>query len=87
MFENYVELIQVDDQAVELSLWDTAGQEEFDRLRALSYADTHCILLCFAVDSPVSLENAGTRVGLRRDRADGSGWTRYQRTARVSRLS
>jgi Rho family protein len=46
---------------VELSLWDTAGQEEFDRLRALSYADTHVILLCFAVDSPVSLENAGTR--------------------------
>lgn len=45
MFENYVELLQVDDQAVELSLWDTAGepaittgadfagQEEFDRLR------------------------------------------------------
>lgn len=51
----------MDDQAVELSLWDTAGQEEFDRLRALSYADTHVILLCFAVDSPVSLENAGTR--------------------------
>ena len=54
----------MDDQAVELSLWDTAGQEEFDRLRALSYADVNVILLCFAVDSPVSLENAGTRVSL-----------------------
>jgi hypothetical protein len=25
VFENYVELLQIDDQAVELSLWDTAG--------------------------------------------------------------
>jgi len=33
------------------------GQEEFDRLRTLSYADTHVIMLCFAVDSRDSLEN------------------------------
>ena len=39
---------------MELSLWDTAGQEEFDRLRALSYEDTHVIMLCFSVriDAP-----------------------------------
>lgn len=41
--------IQVDDQLVELSLWDTAGQEEFDRLRSLSYAETHVVMLCFSV--------------------------------------
>lgn len=40
-----------------MSLWDTAGQEEFDRLRSLSYDDTHAILLCFSVDSKDSLEN------------------------------
>ncbi|WVQ79810.1 hypothetical protein IAT38_001910 [Cryptococcus sp. DSM 104549] len=57
VFENYVEMIQVDDQVAELSLWDTAGQEDFDRLRSLSYADTHVVLICFSVDSPVSLEN------------------------------
>lgn len=34
---------------MELSLWDTAGQEEFDRLRALSYEDTHVLMLCFSV--------------------------------------
>ncbi|KAJ5111137.1 GTP-binding protein RHO3 [Penicillium argentinense] len=36
---------------MELSLWDTAGQEEFDRLRALSYEDTHVLMLCFSVST------------------------------------
>jgi len=41
--------IFIDNTHVELSLWDTAGQEEFDRLRSLSYDDTHAIMLCFSV--------------------------------------
>ena len=41
--------IFVDGVHLELSLWDTAGQEEFDRLRSLSYDDTHTIMLCFSV--------------------------------------
>ncbi|KIM34289.1 hypothetical protein M408DRAFT_325728 [Serendipita vermifera MAFF 305830] len=61
VFENYVNELVVDDQLVELSLWDTAGQEEFDRLRSLSYAETHVIVLCFSVDNPVSLENVESR--------------------------
>lgn len=61
VFENYVHDIFVDNQAVQLSLWDTAGQEEFDRLRSLSYSDTHTIMLCFSVDSPDSLENVGSK--------------------------
>lgn len=44
-------------QQVELALWDTAGQEDYDRLRPLSYPDTNVILMCFSVDSPDSLEN------------------------------
>ncbi|KAK5073707.1 Rho GTPase [Lithohypha guttulata] len=46
---------------MELSLWDTAGQEEFDRLRSLSYDDTQAIMLCFSVDNRGSLENVSTK--------------------------
>ncbi|KAL9042932.1 MAG: hypothetical protein Q9214_003646 [Letrouitia sp. 1 TL-2023] len=59
--ENYVHDIFVDGVHIELSLWDTAGQEEFDRLRSLSYDDTHTIMLCFSVDSRDSLENVETK--------------------------
>lgn len=30
-------------------MWDTAGQEEFDRLRSLSYDDSQAVMLCFGV--------------------------------------
>eukprot|EP00128_Syssomonas_multiformis_P004722 Colp12_sorted_trinity150504_noHs@10705 len=57
VFENYVADIEVDGKNVELALWDTAGQEDYDRLRPLSYPDTNVILVCFSIDSPDSLEN------------------------------
>ncbi|ROL44891.1 Rho-related GTP-binding protein RhoA-D [Anabarilius grahami] len=57
VFENYIADIEVDSKQVELALWDTAGQEDYDRLRPLSYPDTDVILMCFSIDSPDSLEN------------------------------
>ena len=44
-----------------LSLWDTAGQEDYDRLRPLSYPDADVVLICFSVDSPDSLENVSEK--------------------------
>lgn len=61
VFENYVHDIFVDNVHIELSLWDTAGQEEFDRLRSLSYDDTDLIMLCYSVDSRDSLENVESK--------------------------
>lgn len=40
VFDNYVAELEVEGRQLELALWDTAGQEEFDRLRPLSYPDT-----------------------------------------------
>ena len=57
VFETDVADIEVNGTLVELALWDTAGQEDYDRLRPLSYPDTDVILMCFSIDSPDSLEN------------------------------
>ena len=57
VFENYVPIVEFRGQRIEFALWDTAGQEEYDRLRTLSYPESDVILICFAVDYPVSLAN------------------------------
>ncbi|CAI7623013.1 unnamed protein product [Penicillium pancosmium] len=56
VLENYVAHVEVDGQHVQLALWDTVGHEEYDRLRPF-YADSNAILICFAIDSPDSLDN------------------------------
>jgi len=57
VFETDVADIEVDGTFVELALWDTAGQEDYDRLRPLSYPHTDVILMCFSIDNPDSLAN------------------------------
>ena len=42
---------------MKLNLYDTAGQEDYDRLRPLAYVDTDIFLLCFSVINPNSLDN------------------------------
>ena len=64
VFENYITHTEhkPSGKYVELALWDTAGQEEYDRLRPLSYPDTDLIFVCFAIDCPNSLENVMDKV-------------------------
>ncbi|EPQ58532.1 hypothetical protein GLOTRDRAFT_57589 [Gloeophyllum trabeum ATCC 11539] len=57
VFENYVTQVPYEGKLVELALWDTAGQEEYDRLRPLSYPESDVILIVFSIDFPVSLAN------------------------------
>lgn len=48
--------IWMDGQCVSMSLWDTAGQDEYDNLRSLSYPDTSLPLVMYSVLSPTSFE-------------------------------
>ena len=58
VFENYTKtFIHPDEGEVSLALWDTAGQEEFDKLRPLSYPGSDIVLICFSLVDEQSLEN------------------------------
>lgn len=58
VFDNYAVTVMVADEPHMLLLFDTAGQEDFDRLRPLSYPQTDIFLICFSVTTPASFENA-----------------------------
>lgn len=58
VFDNYAASVMVDGKPISLGLWDTAGQEEYDRLRPLSYPQSDVFLVAFSIDSRTSFENA-----------------------------
>lgn len=70
VFENYTARKKRHDDTILLHLWDTAGlqsrrsigshmnagQEEYDRLRPLSYPGADIVLLCFSTVSQASYD-------------------------------
>ena len=84
VFENLITMIPSPTdptKIIELALWDTAGQEDFDRLRPLSYNDTDVILIVFACNHRPSLMNVQDKV-----RADDHTHPLYEADLYVSVL-
>ncbi|KAK3370603.1 small GTPase superfamily, partial [Podospora didyma] len=57
VFDNYAVTIMVHDEPYTLGLFDTAGQEDYDRLRPLSYPQTDVFLILARIGSLASYEN------------------------------
>jgi Ras-related C3 botulinum toxin substrate 1 len=53
--------VVVDGKAVNLSLWDTAGQDDYNRIRPLNYSQTDVFLVSFSIISPSSFENVKSK--------------------------
>jgi len=88
VFENVAKNATYKGRSVTLRLYDTAGQEEYDRLRPLSYPGTNIVLLCFSVAQRSTYDSISSKwapevrhylprtptilVGLKKDIRDGS---------------
>lgn len=62
VFENYAATVKVDGIMVNLGLWDTAGQEEYNKLRPLAYPNCDVFLITFSVVDPATFVNARKKV-------------------------
>ena len=102
-FDNYSASVMVDGKPISLGLWDTAGQEDYDRLRPLSYPQTDVFLICFSIVSPPSFDNVKAKwypeiehhapnvpiilVGTKLDLREDRGTTEALRTKRMEPVS
>ena len=61
VFDNFTASVLVEGNEIHLGLWDTAGQEDYDRLRPLTYPQTNVVVICFSLVDPVSLKHVSSK--------------------------
>jgi Ras-related C3 botulinum toxin substrate 1 len=57
VFDNYSVNVIYGSQAINLQLWDTAGQEDYKKLRPLSYPGADVFIVGFSIEDKTTLEN------------------------------
>lgn len=60
--DNFVKNVSLsEEKSISLALWDTAGQEDYDTIRPLSYKGSNLIILCYTIENKKNLENISTK--------------------------
>jgi len=57
VFDNFSKNVSHDGNLIRLDLYDTAGQEDYDRLRVICYPNTDVFLVCYSIENEASLKN------------------------------
>lgn len=61
IIDNFVKEVEIDNTPVALAVWDTAGQEEYDAVRPVTYSDTDLVFLCYSIENKDMLLNIGNK--------------------------
>jgi len=61
VFDDYSANVMIDNIPYNLGLWDTAAQDDYDRLRPLGYPQTNIFIIAFSIGAASSLENVSTK--------------------------
>jgi len=61
VFDNFSANVMYKGTPISLNLWDTAGQEDYDKLRPLSYPQTDVFLVCYSIISRSSFKNVNEK--------------------------
>lgn len=58
VFDAYKGHMNFESREVLLNVWDTAGQDDLQKLRPLAYPNANCFLVCFSLVDRGTLKNA-----------------------------
>lgn len=53
--------VLVDDQQYMLEVWDSAGADDYDNIRYMSYPQSSVFIVCFDINDPISFESVHSR--------------------------
>jgi len=61
VFDNYTSNVLIDGATISLGLWDTAGSEDYDKLRPLSFPQTDVFIVCFSIVNSSSFKSISAK--------------------------
>lgn len=56
--DNFIKVVEFEKgKTVSLALWDTAGQDDYDTIRPLSYRETDIVIICYTIENRKNISN------------------------------